>query len=45
MATVQRAASGRGSPFHWELSRLYQSGRLPTTDFYEGGKAIANPFG
>ena len=45
MAAVQRASSGRGSPFDWELLQLYQSGRLSTTTFYEGGRALTNPFG
>lgn len=46
MAAVQRASSGTlYDPFDWELMQLYQSGRLSTTSFYEGGRAIANPFG
>ena len=44
MAGVQRAAGG-GSPFDWELSQLYQSGRLPGVSFLEGGSGVTNPFG
>ena len=45
MGAVQRASSGRGSPLDWELMQLYQSGRLSTTTFYDGGRALTNPFG
>lgn len=45
LAGVQRDASGAGSPFDWELAQLYQSGRLSTTELFENGAAISNPFG
>jgi len=42
--TIQRGASGRGSPLDWELAQLRQSGRLSSVDFYADANAIANPF-
>jgi RHS repeat-associated protein len=44
MAAILRGASGRGSPFDWELSKLYEARRWSTVDFYEDANAIANPF-
>ncbi len=45
MAGVQRGASSVGSPFDWELAQLYRNGRLSTTELFENGVAISNPFG
>ena len=45
MSAVQRSASGRGSPFDWEMQQLHEAGRLSTTDFWEGGQVLENPFG
>lgn len=44
MGAVQRAASGLGSPFDWEMQQLYSAGRCASTDFYEGGDLLDNPF-
>jgi hypothetical protein len=33
MGAVQRAASGLGWPFDWEMQQLYSAGRLVSTDF------------
>ena len=44
MSAVQRSSAGKGSPFDWEMQQLYQGKRLASTDFYEGGKRLANPF-
>lgn len=40
---ITRGASGRGSPLDWELSQLYQSGRIGTVNFFENANAIPNP--
>ena len=44
MSAAQRAASGQGQPFDWEMLQLKMGDRLPTVDFYEEGVRLANPF-
>lgn len=44
MAAVHRDRIGAGSPFDWELAQLYEADRLKSTNFYEGGDGIDNPF-
>jgi predicted alpha/beta hydrolase family esterase len=47
MSGVQRHVTGARdvSPFDQELRMLYESGRISTVEFYEGGVRVANPFG
>jgi hypothetical protein len=46
MSAAQRGVTPvPGGYTNWELGQLYQSGRLPTVNFMQGGKIIANPFG
>jgi hypothetical protein len=45
MGAAQRGASGMGSATDWELSQLYQGGRLADTTFVRGGVSVPNPFG
>jgi RHS repeat-associated protein len=44
MSAVQRSASGRGTPFDWEMQQLHEAGRLAKADFWEGGQILGNPF-
>lgn len=44
MSAVQRGASGRATPFTWELSELYATGRITTVTFMQAGRVISNPF-
>lgn len=44
LGAAQRGARGAGGATDWELSLLYQHGRLADTTFMRGGKAVENPF-
>jgi len=44
MSAVQRDSMGRGTPFDWELARVYESGRMSSINFFEEADALANPF-
>jgi hypothetical protein len=45
MGGVQRTAAGGTGYTDWELSQLYQAGRLPDVTFVRGdGSMIANPW-
>jgi hypothetical protein len=44
MTSVARNAAGYGGATDWELSQLYQSGRLGEIAFIEDGALQANPF-
>jgi len=45
-AAQQGFGSGavQGNYFNWEVSQLYQAGRLSSTTFMRGGQVVANPF-
>lgn len=44
MSAVQRSASGRGTPFDWEMRLLHETGELGNAEFWEGGVRVGNPF-
>jgi RHS repeat-associated protein len=45
MSAAQRGASGLGGYTDWEMSKLYQAGRLPDVTLVRGGSVVGNPFG
>jgi RHS repeat-associated protein len=46
MSAAQRGVTPMpGGYTNWELGQLYQAGRLPSVNFVQGGKLVANPFG
>ena len=44
MGAVQQGSRPGASPTNWEMSMLYQGGRLKDASFVEAGKRVANPF-
>jgi hypothetical protein len=45
MGAAQRGVTPiPGGYTNWELGQLYQAGRLPGVNLYQGGQLIANPF-
>jgi hypothetical protein len=44
MSAAQRGAAGIGSYTDWEMTQLYQAGRLADTSFVRSGEAVPNPF-
>lgn len=46
MGAAQRGAANGTSGWatDWELSQLYQAGRLGDTTFVRGGSVVENPF-
>jgi hypothetical protein len=44
MGAAQRGASGAGGYTDWEMTQLYQAGRLGDTTFVRGGVSVENPF-
>jgi hypothetical protein len=44
MSAVQRGVTGAGGATDWEMSLLYQAGRLKDVTFIQAGKPVANPF-
>lgn len=45
MSAAQRGLGGTGGYTDWEISQLYQSGRLSDATLWSGGRTIPNPFG
>ncbi|WP_375430835.1 DUF6531 domain-containing protein [uncultured Friedmanniella sp.] len=44
VSAVQRDATGRGSPFDWEMRQLHEAQELKNVNFWEGGSNVKNPF-
>jgi hypothetical protein len=44
MGAAQRGASGAGGYTDWEMTQLYQAGRLGDTTLVRGGVPVENPF-
>ncbi|GAB3817003.1 hypothetical protein GCM10028820_17210 [Tessaracoccus terricola] len=44
MQAVQLNLRGRGSPFDWEMRRLFEARLMPSADLWEAGAKIVNPF-
>jgi RHS repeat-associated protein len=44
MGAVQRGATPLGKLTEWEMTQLFQAGRLETTTFMRGGSVVPNPF-